>query len=172
MQKPFLVLSAVLLLAACGGGGRTVAPAGMGIGQYAMVDSPIQCVPYARSISSVQIMGDAWTWWDRAQGVYARGSQPAPGSVLVLSRTDRLRLGHLSVVQRVLGPREITVSHSNFGSDRATRSRIYSEQSAVDVSPRNDWTQIRFWNPDYGSYGFAYEAYGFIYPRETRTAAR
>ena len=35
-----------------------------------------QCVPYARSRSGIKIFGDAYTWWDGAQGQYARGSLP------------------------------------------------------------------------------------------------
>ena len=28
----------------------------------------LQCVPYARQVSGIQIYGDAWTWWDQAEG--------------------------------------------------------------------------------------------------------
>src|SRR5262245_547377 len=41
-----------------------------------------QCVPYARSRSGIGIFGDARTWWDGADGQFARGSVPAAGSVL------------------------------------------------------------------------------------------
>src|SRR5262245_19569467 len=60
-----------------------------------------QCVPYARSRTGISLYGDAYTWWDTAAGHYARGSQPKVGSVLVLSKTDRLRHGHVGVVAAV-----------------------------------------------------------------------
>ena len=32
--------------------------------------------------SGIEIIGNAWTWWDSASGVYQRGNAPEPGSVL------------------------------------------------------------------------------------------
>src|SRR5215470_2340923 len=51
----------------------------------------LQCVPYAQQVSGIAISGDAWTWWQAADGKYDRGHQPRVLSVLVLSRTERLR---------------------------------------------------------------------------------
>src|ERR1700727_926713 len=48
-------------------------------------DAPLECVPYARTRSGVVIYGDAGTWWDKADGRYARGSSPLLGSVMVLT---------------------------------------------------------------------------------------
>src|SRR3990172_347826 len=59
---------------------------------------PLQCVPYARQASGIDIRGDAWTWWRSAKGIYRQGQRPAVGAVLVLKRTARLRGGHLAVV--------------------------------------------------------------------------
>ena len=39
--------------------------------QGAELDAYLQCVPYARDVSGIQIYGDAHTWWDQAQGRYA-----------------------------------------------------------------------------------------------------
>lgn len=129
------------------------------------ISKPISCVPYARKVSGVPIRGDAHTWWYQAEGRYARGQVPQVGAVYVLSQSSRLKHGHLSVVTRVLNPRTIEVTHSNWGSDRATRSVIYERMRVEDVSLRNDWTRARFWNKDIDAYGLPYEASGFIYPR-------
>lgn len=121
-------------------------------------------MPYARRVSGVQIRGDAHTWWDQAAGVYARGPAPAPGAILTLARTPRLKSGHLAVVQNLLGPRDITVTHANWGDDMASRRIVYESMRVQDASPANDWTQVRFWNREAGQFGFPYPVQGFIYP--------
>lgn len=124
-----------------------------------------QCVPYVRQVSGFDIRGDAWTWWSAAAGRYDRGSRPAPGAVLVLRQTDKLRYGHVAVVRQILGPREIVVDHANWGWDAATRGRINAGMRVKDVSPGNDWSQTHFWYDPSDSYGITtYPAYGFIYP--------
>lgn len=130
----------------------------------------LDCVPYARGISGVSIYGDAWTWWDGARGRYQRGQKPREGGVLALRRTERLRQGHVAVVARVVGPREIRVDHANWGNDAATRGRVYRDMAAIDVSPANDWTEVRFWNGRAAAYGSVYPAHGFIYPLQERAA--
>src|SRR3954466_9883037 len=56
---------------------------------HAMVENdghaPLQCVPYAREHSGIKIYGDAYTWWDKAAGKYAREQLPEPGAVMVLN---------------------------------------------------------------------------------------
>lgn len=155
-----VLLALVLLLTACSsGGGRFTTP--HATGRY--VDKPVQCVPYARQVSGIQIYGDAHTWWNQAGNRYGRGTMPAPGAVLVLASTQRMRHGHVAVVKRVVGARHIDVTHSNWGSDRKSRSMIYDSMRVEDVSPRNDWSSVRFWNMHAGSFGFPYAAKGFIY---------
>lgn len=117
-----------------------------------------QCVPYARARSGIGIFGDAYTWWDTAAGRYARGSLPIAGSVLVLRKTNRLRYGHVGVVTAVVGPREIRVDHANWQPNA-----IITNMAVLDVSPANDWTQLRFWNKDARVWGAIYPASGFIY---------
>lgn len=134
------------------------------------VAAPVQCVPYAREKSGVQIRGDAHQWWDRATPQYARGQAPCPGAVLVLSRTPKMTSGHVAVVTEVLGPRQINVTHSNWGNDRYSRRVIYDFMRVEDVSRNNDWTSVRFWNPDKNVFGFPYAAHGFIYPSGTSNA--
>jgi surface antigen len=173
IRHPSLALLFMLALSACA---STVAPPQVALGPAAPSQMPnpdgvhayqgelMQCVPYAREVSGIDITGDAWSWWENAQGRYDRGHQPRFMSVLVLSRTQRLQLGHVAVVVDVLGPREIRVTHANFGSDSISRRIIYDSMPAIDVSPANDWSVVRFWNYQAKAWGITYEAYGFIYP--------
>jgi len=127
----------------------------------ALPKGPLQCVPYARLASGLPIRGDAWTWWSAADGRYARGKEPRPGAVLVFMKTRRLPLGHLSVVSRVVHRREILVTHANWGAGSETRGRVASNVRVIDISPANDWSELRVWNG--GSFGRIYPAQGFIY---------
>ena len=122
-----------------------------------------ECVPYARRISDIQLQGDAYTWWNKAQGIYMRGHIPAPGAVLVLARTPRLPHGHHAVVTDYYAPREIKVTHTNWGSGFLSRRVTYERLTVEDVSVANDWSKVRFWNHEHNAFGFPYEAYGFIY---------
>lgn len=131
---------------------------------------PLECVPYARYVSGIEIYGDAWTWWDHASGRFARGSDPRLLSVLVLSRSDRLRRGHVAVVTGIVGPREILVSHANWGWDRSTRHRIAEDMPVIDVSPDNSWRTVRFLHEPSDTFGRVYPAYGFIY-RDSQVAS-
>jgi len=129
-----------------------------------------QCVPYARDYSGIQIYGDAWTWWSKANGRYDRGNAPRRGSVLTLKKTDRLSAGHVAVVASILDSRRILVDHANWGDNADTRSKIHVRQPVIDVSPKNDWTALRFMNTQ-GTFGAVYPAHGFIYSdTEIRTA--
>jgi hypothetical protein len=127
----------------------------------------LQCVPYARELSRLDLRGDAWTWWDQAKGRYRRGQRPAVGSVLVLRRKGGSR-GHLAVVTRILGEREIVASHANW----LNRGQIHVDTPIRDVSHENDWSAVRVWYTPGEVLGKSvYPAYGFIYPT-TRTAAQ
>ncbi len=128
----------------------------------------LQCVPYAREASNIGIRGDAWTWWRSAKGRYERGHRPKIGSVLVLSKTKRLRYGHLAVVAEVLNAREILVHQANW----LNRGRIHRYTPVIDVSPNNDWSSVRVWYTPGQKYGKrAYKVSGFIYP-DTQEARR
>jgi surface antigen len=116
------------------------------------------CVLYARAASGIDLRGDAWNWWDLAAGRYLRGNMPEAGAVLVLGQTDRLKRGHVAVVRQVIDSRDILVDHSNW-----VPGRIITGMQVQDVSPDNDWTQLRFFNPQYGVFGSVYPADGFIY---------
>jgi surface antigen len=122
----------------------------------------ISCVPFARENSGIEITGNALTWWSHAAGVYARGNRPEIGSVLNFRATGRMRLGHVAVVTDVLTPRVVEIDHANWSS----RGKVSRGVRVVDVSPANDWTQVRVAlaaSPD--GYGSIYPTYGFIYDR-------
>lgn len=120
----------------------------------------LQCVPYARQRSSIQIRGDAWTWWRSARNKYQRSSTPAIGAVLVLRRKGRSR-GHLAFVTGVVNDREIVVDHANW----LNRGRIHVNAIVRDVSRHNDWSAVRLWYTPKQILGKSvYPAYGFIYP--------
>jgi len=169
LQAIVTVLASGLLAAACASAPEPMAtPASPGAevrayGSTEMVAGarPLQCVPYARQLSGLEIRGDAWTWWSAAEGRYLRSRTPRPGAVLVLRKTDRLSRGHLAVVTRVIGPREIVAEHANW----LNRGRIHRNVPVVDVSPANDWSQVRLWYVPGGHLGGnVYPAHGFIHP--------
>jgi surface antigen len=78
--------------------------------------------------------------------------------VLVFQRSDRLPSGHLAVVSSVLSNRELLVTHANWVPDRIT-----NDQPVLDVSPANDWTDVRVWWPPVHGWGrTVYPTDGFI----------
>ena len=129
---------------------------------YRQSASPgLTCVPYARNRTGVSLRGDAYTWWDGADGNYQRGHQPQPGAILVLSKTGRLQSGHVAVVAQVVGAREILVDHANW-----VAGETITGMPVIDVSEKNDWTMLRFWYAPARTFGSPYPAEGFIYPAE------
>jgi len=124
----------------------------------------ISCVPYARSVSGIDVAGNAWQWWDNAAGRYARGSLPEPGSVLSFSANGRMRLGHVAVVSRVVNAREIEVDQANWWGP-GMRGGVSHGMPVVDVSENNDWTAVRVGLGRSGEFGSVYPTNGFIYDR-------
>lgn len=130
------------------------------------------CVPYARQISSVDLSGDAWRWWNAAAGVYARGVAPKEGAVLVFKRTSRLRQGHVAVVRKVINSRRILVDHANWDRGRG-KGRIDRAVGVLDVSPNNDWSQVRVWYTPVGDFGTTrYPTNGFIYAHKPQSQSK
>ncbi len=122
---------------------------------------PLQCVPYAREKSGILIYGDAYTWWDQAERRYTRGYEPSAGSVMVLYEYAGPRHAHVAVVTRIVSDREIRVDHANWLSNGA----IYENNPVLDVSPDNDWSQVRVFNIPAGIWGSRiYPVQGFILP--------
>jgi len=128
---------------------------------------PLQCVPYARQASGIDLRGDAWTWWKSAKGLYRQGQRPTVGAVLVLKRTARLRGGHLAVVTAILNNREVLVDQANW----LNTGQIHVSTPVRDVSPKNDWSAVRVWYSPGDTYGVrTYAADGFIYSERMAAA--
>ncbi|HTQ12566.1 MAG TPA: CHAP domain-containing protein [Rhizomicrobium sp.] len=154
-----------LTLAGCAGGFDSSDLPGTGGARVVENGAPLECVPYARARSGIQIYGDASTWWDAAAGKYLRGSAPRLGAIMVLTGYAGPHRGHLAVVTAMDSDREIRVDHANWLNDGA----IYRDDPVVDVSPDNDWSEVRVWNARAGAWGArTYLVQGFIGPGPER----
>jgi surface antigen len=151
-MRRFPLLFGLLLvaaLAACG------SPARRDLGQRVA----LECVPFARALSGINLRGDAADWWSRADGEYARGRTPEVGAVMVFARSSRLPLGHVSVVSQVMSRHQILVTQANW-----VHHHVTTDQLVVDVSPYGDWSMVRVWWPASGALGTTpYRVLGFIY---------
>jgi len=120
----------------------------------------LQCVPFAREVSGIDIRGNAYTWWDQAAGRYARGHLPKVGAVLAFASTAKMRNGHVAMVSEIVSDREVLLTHANW----STRGGIERNVRAVDVSEAGDWSRVRVWfGPMHGLGLTAYPTKGFIY---------
>ncbi|MGE4322244.1 MAG: CHAP domain-containing protein [Sphingobium sp.] len=128
----------------------------------------LQCVPFARQVSGIDIRGNAHTWWDQASGRYQRGQEPRVGAVLAFSASRRMPVGHVAMVSRVVNDREVLLTHANW----SYRGGIERNVRAIDVSARNDWSDVRVWYGPIGDIGLrSNPAYGFIYPERVDPVA-
>jgi hypothetical protein len=131
------------------GGGPTAATPGV-----------LQCVPFARDTSGIRLYGDAHTWWRQAEGKYARGRTPLPGAVMAIRPHGGSTLGHVAMVSRVVDARTILISHANWSAP----GKIERNVTAMDVSPANDWSEVRVWYaPIHNLGGGRWPVSGFIY---------
>ena len=127
----------------------------------------LQCVPYARQVTGIQIRGDAWTWWDQAQGRYARGFRPRVGAVMALRPHGNSHLGHVAAVSRIVDERTILIRHANWSPINGRRGQIEDNVKVIDVSPENDWSEVRVWYaPIQAIGGSVWPVQGFIYPNK------
>ncbi len=138
---------------------------GRSVTRYGRVGGGLQCVPFARENTGIELSGNAATWWGNAQGVYERGARPEVGSVLNFRANGRMRMGHVAVVTNVVGSRNIEIDHANWAGPGAGRGGISRNITVVDVSERNDWSAVRVGLGSSGDYGSIYPTYGFIYDR-------
>jgi surface antigen len=143
------------------GGGSTVLP------PY------LQCVPYARQVSGIQIYGDAWTWWDQAADRYERGFRPKVGAVMAFKPHGNMRLGHVAAVSRIVNSRTVLLRHANWSPINGRRGQIEDNVRAIDVSPDNDWSEVRVWfGPIQAIGGTSWPIHGFIYNRPAKRLDR
>lgn len=151
MRLPVPILAICALLA--------TAPA-----SASLLDYVGECVPFARAASGIQIYGDAWTWWDQAEGRYARGETPRVGSVIVFARSPRLQRGHVAVVSRIVDRRVLMVTHANWSRLNGERGHVEQDVTLTDVSPDNDWSAVKVWYRGATGLGSTvYPIYGFVY---------
>jgi hypothetical protein len=128
----------------------------------------LQCAPYAREVSGIQLFGRAANWWDQAAGRYERGQEPRVGAVLAFSASRAMPAGHVAMVSKIVGPREVLLDHANW----SYRGGIEHDVRAIDVSPENDWSDVRVWYGPIGDLGLrSNPAHGFIYPTATMIAS-
>ena len=124
----------------------------------------LQCAPHARQISGIQLFGRAADWWQQAEGQYDRGQQPRVGAVLSFSSSRSMPAGHVAMVSRVVSGREVLLTHANW----SYRGGIEHDVRAVDVSPNNDWSDVKVWYGPIGNLGKrSNAARGFIYPSKS-----
>lgn len=124
----------------------------------------LQCVPYARQVSGIQIYGDAHTWWDQAEGRYARGHTPKVGAVMAFRPNGNSHLGHVAAVSKVIDSRTVLIRHANWSPINGRRGQIEDNVRAIDVSPANDWSEVRVWyGPSQALGATRWPLAGFIY---------
>jgi surface antigen len=130
----------------------------------------IQCAPFARMFSGIQLFGAAASWWNQAVGKYLRGHTPEIGSVLVFKAIAGMRSGHVATVTQIVSDRVIKITHANWSVINGRRGQVERNVTVVDASPNNDWTQVKVWFAPIGKVGNrAYPVNGFIY-KQTGTA--
>ena len=70
------------------------------------------------------------------------------------------RLGHVAAVSRIVDDRTVLLRHANWSSP----GQIERDVRAVDVSPDNDWSEVRIWyGPSQKLGARHWPLYGFIY---------
>lgn len=151
LSLPVLALAAALLFA---------------VPQASAQEPLLQCVPYARQVSGIQIYGDAHSWWQQAEGRYERGQRPAVGAVLAFKPYRSMQLGHVATVSKVLDTRRVLLDHANWSPINGRKGQIERNVLAEDVSAANDWSEVRVWYAPIGALGTTrYPVHGFIYPQ-------
>ena len=136
----------------------------LGLGLAAAVAAPaaaaLQCAPYAREISGIDIHGNAGAWWSQAADRYRRGAEPQVGAVLAFQPTRAMPIGHVAVVAAVVDDRHILLNHANW----SVRGGIERNVLAEDASPNGDWSVVRVWyGPQHGLGRRVNPTFGFIY---------
>lgn len=127
------------------------------------------CAEYARIRSGFPVFGDAKYWWERARNLFDRVAEPVADSVMVFSASKRLKRGHVAVVTHIVSAREIRVDQANW----MNKGEIDHATPVLDVSPNNDWSQVRVWDVPSRQFGArTYKISGFIVKPLERQASR
>ncbi len=130
----------------------------------------LQCVPYARALTGIEIRGDAHTWWGQAEGRYQRGSAPKVGAIMAFRPHGNMRLGHVAAVRRIVDKRTVIISHANWSTINGGRGHIEEDVRVVDASEANDWSRVRVWYTPNAALGTTeWPLSGFIYPAKSRS---
>ena len=80
-------------------------------------------------------------------------------------KTARLPLGHVAVISRVVDNRVAMVTHANWSRLNGERGHAEQDVTLTDVSPDNDWSEVRVWYRDAEGLGSTtFPLYGFVYP--------
>ena len=128
----------------------------------------LQCVPFARRESGVQIYGDANTWWSQASSRYETADAPSEGAVLVLRGYANANRGHVAVVREVVSSRMIIVDHANW----LNGGEITRDVPVRDVSEAGDWSKVQVWHVPGRHWGArTYDVQGFILNLVTQAVA-
>ena len=146
------------------GGFRALFAAAMlALGAFSAVPATagvLQCAPLAREVSGIEIFGNANTWWNQAAGRYDRGHEPRVGAVLSFASSRAMPVGHVAMVSKIVNDREVLLTHANW----SYRGGVERNVRAIDVSPNNDWTDVRVWYGPIGDVGLrSNPTNGFIY---------
>ena len=148
-----------------GGPGRWLAALALALGLCALLPGAaqariLQCVPYARAVSGIEIHGNAGLWWSKAEGRYQRGAEPRPGAVMAFRPSAAMPLGHVAVVGEIVDERHVLLDHANWSGP----GRIERRALAADVSEAGDWSAVRvWWAPDNTLGARENPVFGFIY---------
>ena len=139
---------------------------GMMVAPTAADAQMVQCAPFARMFSGIQLFGAAATWWNQAMGKYLRGNAPEIGAVMVFKAVRGMRAGHVATVTDIVSDRVIKITHANWSVINGRRGQVEQNVTVVDASPRNDWTQVKVWFAPIGKVGNTpYPVNGFIYKK-------
>lgn len=145
---------------------------GLLVSTPAAAQSYLQCVPFARAESGIDIRGNAKTWWAQAANDYARGDEPREGAVMAFAGTRGMPMGHVAVVKKIISDREIRIDHANWSPINGRRGQIERNVRVVDVSDAGDWSMVRVWYAPIGDLGLrANPVQGFIYAGGTPNQA-
>lgn len=131
----------------------------------------LNCVQFVKAVSDVELTGDAWMWWHRAEGVYDRGSEPRKDAILVFKQSGKMSRGHVAQVTDILDPRNIRIDHSNWAPRGGLKGRVDRDVVVQDISVANDWSLVRVWYDKVEQFGRPYPTYGFVYSPATPVQA-